>query len=85
MQILKQDFKTKFAQSHIEDNLRDAERQLSLKQNQMHSNPLNLRYAEMEQEAAEVLLWRQLVGNTWAAEWGEAQVLAREGFREKDG
>ncbi|CAO2817674.1 unnamed protein product [Amaranthus hypochondriacus] len=46
--ILKQELKAKFAQNHIEYHLREVERQLSLRQNQMHSNPLNPMYVELK-------------------------------------
>ncbi|CAO2825124.1 unnamed protein product [Amaranthus hypochondriacus] len=55
MQILKQELKTKFSKNHIEDKLRNAEHQLNIRQNHLHSNPLNPLYAELEQKAVEIL------------------------------
>ncbi|CAO2841465.1 unnamed protein product [Amaranthus hypochondriacus] len=54
MQMLKRELKAKFSKNHIEDQLREAERQLSTRQNQMHSNPLNPLDAELEQKLAEI-------------------------------
>src|SRR5688500_15833392 len=55
MQMLKPVLRAKFSKTHIEDQLRKAEHHLSVTQNQMQSKPLNPRYAEKEQKAAENL------------------------------
>ena len=55
MQLLKHALKAKFSKAHIEDQLRQPEHQLSVRQNQMHSDPLNPMYAVHEQKATENL------------------------------
>ena len=55
MQLLNHALNEKFSKAHIEDQLRQAKHQLSVRKNQMHSDPLNPMYADHEQKAAENL------------------------------
>ncbi|CAO2827503.1 unnamed protein product [Amaranthus hypochondriacus] len=53
--MLKLELRNKYKSTHLEENLRHAEHHPNSMQHLMHSDPMNLRFAEQEHEAATIL------------------------------